>query len=112
MRDTKTKGYEFLDNKGTFRLEGADAVSYLYFPIAGEQGMKGAVTPNLGGDLKRGQNEFVLQPVSAEDLHNNRSTRNFWYRLNDGRYFSARAHPHRRRRDVLRRTETAGRTRR
>ena len=89
MRDTKTKGYEFLDNKGTFRLEGADAVSYLYFPIAGEQGMKGAVTPNLGGDLKRGQNEFVLQPVSAEDLHNNRSTRNFWYRLNDGRYFSA-----------------------
>ena len=89
MHTEKAKSYEFLDDKGTFRLEQPDNVSYLYFPIAGEQGLKGAVTPRLGGDLKRGQNEFVLQPVSAEELHNNKSTRNFWYRLRNGDCYSA-----------------------
>ena len=78
MADRKTKKYEFLDKKGTFRIEAPENTSYLYFPIAGEQGIKGALTPALGGDLKRNQNEFILQPVSAEELHNNKSTRNFW----------------------------------
>ena len=78
MNNAKIGQYEFLDRKGTFRLEQPENVSYLYFPIAGEQGIKGAVTPTLGGDLKRNQNEFILQPVSAEELHNNKSTRNFW----------------------------------
>ena len=58
-------------------------------PIAGEQGIKGALTPTLGGDLKCSQNEFVLQPVSAEDLHNNKSSRNFWCWLGDHACFSA-----------------------
>ena len=89
MRTENGKSYEFLDDKGTFRLERPENVSYLYFPIAGEQGLKGAVTPRLGGDLKRGQNEFVLQPVSAEELHNNKSTRNFWFRLRNGDCYSA-----------------------
>ena len=69
MHDAEVKSYEFLDKKGTFRLEQPENVSYLYFPIAGEQGLKGAVTPRLGGDLKINQNEFVIQPVSAEELH-------------------------------------------
>ncbi len=89
MHTEKMRSYEFLDDKGTFRLRQPENVSYLYFPIAGEQGLKGAVTPRLGGDLKRSQNEFVLQPVSAEELHNNKSTRNFWYRLRNGDCFSA-----------------------
>lgn len=76
--------YQFLDNQGTFRLEQPENTSYLYFPVAGEQGIKGALTPTLGGDLKCSQNEFVLQPVSAEELHNNRSSRNFWCRFDDG----------------------------
>lgn len=80
--------YKFIDNKGTFRLEQPENVSYLYFPVAGEQGIKGALTPTLGGDLKCSQNEFILQPVSAEELHNNKSTRNFWCWLGDGAYFS------------------------
>lgn len=71
-------GYKFLDKKGTFVMERPENTSYLYFPIAGEAGLKGAVTPNLGGDLKTDQNHFVLQPVSAEELHNNKSSRNFW----------------------------------
>ncbi|MDE6620424.1 MAG: cellobiose phosphorylase, partial [Lachnospiraceae bacterium] len=81
--------YTFLDNQGTFRLEQPENVSYLYFPIAGEQGLKGAVTPTLGGDLKRGQNAFVLQTVSADDLHNNKATRNFWCYLGENACFSA-----------------------
>ena len=89
MRNVEARTYEFLDNQGTFRLKQPENVSYLYFPIAGEQGVKGAVTPRLGGDLKRSQNEFILQPVSAEELHNNKSTRNFWCRLENGSCFSA-----------------------
>ena len=89
MRNVEVRTYEFLDNQGTFRLKQPENVSYLYFPIAGEQGVKGAVTPRLGGDLKRSQNEFILQPVSAEELHNNKSTRNFWCRLENGSCFSA-----------------------
>lgn len=77
-------GYEFIDEKGIFVLEQPENTSYLYFPIAGEEGLKGAVTPNLGGDLKTNQNHFVLQPVSAEELHNNKSTRNFWLCMEQG----------------------------
>lgn len=85
--ETATR-YQFLDNGGTFRLEQPENTSYLYFPVAGEQGIKGALTPTLGGDLKCGQNEFILQPVSAEDLHNNRSSRNFWCRFEGGACYS------------------------
>ncbi len=83
------KHITFLDNKGTFRLEKAQEYSYLYFPIASGTGLKSAVTPELGGDSKIDQNHFLLQPVSAEELHNNKSNRNFWFRLEDGSYFSA-----------------------
>ncbi len=71
-------GYEFIDNKGSFRLADPHRVSYLYFPLAGEQGLLSAITPTLGGDAKTGQNSFLLAPVSAENLHNDRSGRNFW----------------------------------
>lgn len=78
----------FLDKNGTFQLEKAQEYSYLYFPIASGTGLKSAVTPELGGDAKLDQNHFLLQPVSAEELHNNKSTRNFWCRMEDGSYFS------------------------
>ncbi len=72
------KTYQFLDEAGTFTLESPENHSYLYFPIAGEKGLKSALTPELAGDAKTDQNTFVLEPVSAENLHNNRNTRNFW----------------------------------
>ncbi|MDE6847667.1 MAG: cellobiose phosphorylase [Lachnospiraceae bacterium] len=72
------KGYHFLDEQGTFELDMSENYSYQYFPVAGEKGIKSALTPNFGGDSKRNQNEFLLEPVSVENLHNNRSTRNFW----------------------------------
>ncbi|MDE7429214.1 MAG: cellobiose phosphorylase, partial [Lachnospiraceae bacterium] len=68
----------FLDSDGTFQVEQPENYSYLYFPIAGEKGLKSAVTPNLSGDSKINQEAFLLEPVSSENLHNNRSTRNFW----------------------------------
>ena len=67
----------FLDD-GTFVLNDPETVGGLYFPLAGEAGLKSAVTPNLGGDSKLDQERFLLEPVSIENLHNNRSTRNFW----------------------------------
>ncbi len=72
------EGYRFLDGQGTFALEQPENYSYQYFPIAGEKGMKSALTPTFGGDSKRDQNTFLLEPVSVENLHNNRSARNFW----------------------------------
>lgn len=68
----------FLDDNGTFTLSNPENVSGLYFPLAGETGLKSAVTPGLGGDCKLDQESFLLEPVSAEDLHASRSTRNFW----------------------------------
>lgn len=77
------EGYQFLDDRGTFRLKNAENYSGLYFPVASEVGLKSALTPNLGGDCKIDQNSFLLEPVSVEDLHNSRSTRNFWCHMPD-----------------------------
>lgn len=69
---------KYLDKKGTFTLDDPDLTSYMYFPLANEAGMMSAITPDLGGDIKLDQNTFVLEPVSSENLHNNKSSRNFW----------------------------------
>ena len=71
----------FLDKDGTFTLDRAENYSYLYLPVANEKGLKAAVTPDFGGDSKVDQNTFLMEPVSAENLHNNRSTRNFWCQI-------------------------------
>ena len=68
----------FLDDDGTFTLNDPEAVSCLYFPLASEAGLKSAITPGLGGDCKLDQETFLLEPVSSENLHTSRSTRNFW----------------------------------
>lgn len=83
------KRIQFVDEYGSFRLEDPELISYLYFPLAGEQGVMSSITPELGGDSKTGQNSFLLEPVTCEGLHNNKSTRNFWIRLEDGEYWSA-----------------------
>lgn len=70
----------FLDEQGTFSLERPEEYSNLYFPAANERGLKSALTPNFGGDCKLDQNTFLLEPVSVENLHNNRGVRNFWVR--------------------------------
>ncbi len=74
----------FLNENGTFTLKDPEEISCLYFPLASETGLKSAVTPSLGGDCKLDQETFLLEPVSSEDLHTSRSTRNFWCVTEDG----------------------------
>lgn len=69
---------QFLEEDGTFQIKNPENTNYLYFPLAGTGGMKSAVTPNFGGDAKLDQESFLYEPVSSENLHNNRSSRNFW----------------------------------
>ena len=83
------KTISFFDRDGSFRIRRPEDTSFLYFPLASEAGLKSAVTPNLGGDAKLDQEHFLLEPVSSENLHNNRSTRNFWCVSDDGTAFSA-----------------------
>ena len=80
---------KFIDEHGSFLIRQPENTNYLYFPLASETGLKSAVTPNLGGDAKIDQETFLLEPVSSESLHNNRSTRNFWFIINDTDVYSA-----------------------
>lgn len=79
-----TKRWSFVDQSGTFSLENPHHSSFLYFPLANEAGMMSAITPNLNGDSKTSQKTFFSLPVSAEDLHNTKSGRNFWVTI-DGK---------------------------
>ncbi len=83
------EGYQFLDEKGRFRLTDPELTGYLYFPIANESGVMSSVTPTLGGDSKTGQNTFLLAPVSSEDLHNSKASRNFWCNIKGKGIWSA-----------------------
>jgi cellobiose phosphorylase len=70
--------WQFIDDKGTFRLENPAHTSYLYFPLVNEVGMMSSITPTLNGDIKINQNAFLTLPVTMEDLHNSRGARYFW----------------------------------
>lgn len=72
------KHIQFVHENEIFTLNQPDNYTYLYFPTAGEDGIKSSVTPCFGGDSKLDQNTFLLEPVSSENLHNNKSSRNFW----------------------------------
>lgn len=79
----------FLNSDGEFQINRPENYSYLYFPVAGVEGIKSSVTPNLGGDSKLNQNAFLLEPVSVENLHNNRGCRNFWISIKGKGIWSA-----------------------
>lgn len=81
-------GWQFIDDNGAFRLDDPEKTGALYFPLVNEAGMMSSITPTANGDAKTGQNTFLLQPVSVEDLHNNRSARNFWVRINGAQVWS------------------------
>lgn len=83
------KGYYFTDKEGSFHMDEPEMNTGLYFPLANEKGIMNSITPDLGGDSKRSQNSFLLAPVSVEDLHNQRASRNFWCRINGKKLWSA-----------------------
>lgn len=83
------KQITFTDEHGSFLLKQPENTNYLYFPLASEKGLKSSVTPLFNGDAKLDQETFLLEPVSSENLHNNRSTRNFWCAVDKSGIFSA-----------------------
>lgn len=72
---------KFTDKNGSFVIENPENYSGLYLPLAGEMGLKSNITPSMSGDAKTDQNHFLLEPVSIENLHNNKNGRNFWCRI-------------------------------
>lgn len=70
--------WSFVDDLGSFRWHDPHPVNELYFPICNEAGMMASVSPRLHGDATTGQHTFLRRPLVMEDLHNTRSTRNFW----------------------------------
>jgi len=71
------KLWRFTDNQGSFESRLAHQIKTLYFPLANEKIMS-SVTPDLHGDIKTGQDSFLLTPVSRSDLKDSKSSRNFW----------------------------------
>ncbi|PKO14492.1 MAG: cellobiose phosphorylase [Chloroflexi bacterium HGW-Chloroflexi-10] len=87
--DSQQPGWKFIDDQGAFRLQDPQHVSYLYFPLVNEGGVMSSITPDGHGDLKTSQNTFLNQPVSVEDLHSSRQSRNFWCHFANGQVWSA-----------------------
>ncbi|MDF2924008.1 MAG: cellobiose phosphorylase [Paenibacillaceae bacterium] len=74
----KPTGWGFDEVNGSFTLREPQESNYLYFPLVNEAGMMSSITPNLHGDVKSSHHHFLTPPVSVEDLHNSRASRNFW----------------------------------
>ena len=70
--------WQFIDEEASFRVHEPKFVNRLYFPLANEAGILSSITPDLHGDIKTSHNSFLTLPVSIEDLHNIKSSRNFW----------------------------------
>jgi cellobiose phosphorylase len=81
--------YQYQNSNGKFSLENPELTSYLYFPMANEAGIMSSITPDFGGDIKTSQNTFVLSPVSSENLHNDKSSRNIWCKIDKKDIWSA-----------------------
>lgn len=73
----KERLWRFINGFGSFSSSNAHRIKTLYFPLANEVIMS-SVSPDLHGDIKTGQDSFLLQPVSRIDLINLRASRNFW----------------------------------
>ena len=73
---------QFTGKNGEFQIRHMVEKTQLNFPVANVEGIKSSVTQTFGGDCKLDQNHFLLEPVSIENLHNNRSTRNVWCTIN------------------------------
>lgn len=79
----------YLNNKGDFSINHAENISYSYFPLCNNYGMKSAITPTQQGDIKRNQHQFLMPPVTQDELHRTGNSRNLWIKLKDEMPFSA-----------------------
>ena len=76
-------GYKFTDDHGSFSMKNPQHTSGLYLPVAGNTGLRSAVSPDFGGDAKLDQNHFLIAPKSISNLHADRDTRNFFVVMGD-----------------------------
>jgi len=81
------KLWRFTDNLGSFESAAADQINSLYLPLANEYIMS-SITPDLHGDIKSGQDSFLLAPVSRIDLSSSKASRNFWIYVNKDKIWS------------------------
>ena len=63
---------------GVFNMPDPDSISAIYFPLGNQAGLMSAITPDMKGDIKTGQNSFLMPPVVTEDLHTTQYGRTFW----------------------------------
>jgi cellobiose phosphorylase len=80
--------WQFADDKGTFKSDSAQSIKSLYFPLCNERVMS-SLTVDLHGDIKSGNNSFLLEPVSRISLTSSRASRNFWVYINKDKIWSA-----------------------
>ena len=84
--------FRFTDNLGSFESAIADKIKGLYFPLCNER-LLSSISPDLHGDIKSGQNHFLLTPVSRIDLIDSRTSRNFWVYINKDKTWSLTGAP-------------------
>jgi len=80
--------YNFTDNSGSFRSVQARKFNSLYLPLCNEKLMS-AITPDLHGDIKTGQDAFLMPPASRIGLSEEKYSRNFWVHINKNKIWSA-----------------------
>lgn len=81
------KPYKFSDNFGSFVFPFANKIKTLYFPLCNEALMS-SLSPDLHGDIKSGQDSFLMPPVSRVDLSESKASRNFWIYLDKNKIWS------------------------
>jgi len=76
----KKMKWDFLADglKGECCIRNANRINRLYFPLFNMQGFMSAITPELKGDIKTGQNTFLLEPQVSENILQTKNSRNFW----------------------------------
>jgi len=80
--------YNFIDDLGSFKSFSAQQIKSLYLPLCNELLMS-SITADLGGDIKSGQNSFLLEPSSRASLSLSKASRNFWVYVNKDKVWSA-----------------------
>jgi len=80
--------YKFTDDNGSFSFQKAHMMRALYFPLCNEK-IISSITPYLCGDIKSGQDAFLMPPASRTDLVNSKYSRNFWIYINKDKIWSA-----------------------
>ncbi|MGA2774466.1 MAG: cellobiose phosphorylase [Candidatus Omnitrophota bacterium] len=82
------KLFKFYDDCGSFTSKSAIHLKSLYFPL-GNEALFSSVSPDLHGDIKTGQDSFLMPPVSRIDLTLSRASRNFWIYIDKNKIWSA-----------------------